>query len=138
MKAMQIMMFILLLFMSFYLLSATGIFFNLHTFNNPNFFTKTISYSLIAGFSTAAVTGVAVSRIFGVNPYITASHIAFISFYGGVSISLLTLLNMIMSEFGPDVAMMMGLFSIIVAAILIMVAYYALLQFSTGGGKGFE
>jgi len=139
MKAMQIMSFILLFYMSFYLLSLTGIFFFTPELENESNFTtiNVLVVSLIVGFTTAAAIGIGLSR-FGVNPYLTTAHLAFYSFYTGMSASLMTLLTLIGAMIGGQFVYVMGGISVVIGAILIFTVFYAYLQFNVGGGKGFE
>ena len=137
MKAMQIMSFILLFYMSFYLLSLTGIFFFTPELESESNFTAILSISLFAGFTVAAAVGIGLSR-YGVNPYLTTAHLAFYSFYTGMSVALMTLLTLIGAMIGEEFVYIMGGISVVIGAILIFTVFYSYIQFSVGGGKGFE
>ena len=137
MKAMQIMTFIILIFASFYLLSATGIFFNMETFDNPDYFRNSVLVSLITGFSIAVVIGLAIAK-FGGNPYVTTAIESFIGFFWGCSTSLFTLLNLIAAQFGAMFQGVMASFTIVINVIFVLLTYYALIQMSVGGAKGYE
>jgi len=137
MKAMQIMSFILLFYMSFYLISFTGVFFFTPELESKTNFTVVLTISLLAGFGTAAIVGIGLSR-FGINPYLTTAHLVFYSFYTGMSVSLIALLVMIGGLIGGDFVYVMGGISTIMGSILLLTVFYAYLQFSVGGAKGFE
>jgi len=137
MKAMQMMMFMFVLFMSFYLVGITGIFINTESLSEQFNWQGILAISLFTTFSVATVTGLLVAK-FGINPYTTASYTAFISFflgsYGGLSVLLIGIAN----QFGPTVLHVMLAFIAVITAIVILLVFYSLIQMSTGGAKGFE
>jgi hypothetical protein len=129
----------MLIFASFYLLSVTGIFFNINTssFGDTTSFTSIVGASLILGFVVAIGVGILLTT-FGVNPYVTAGMNGFISLFAGCYTALMSLLTFIAASFGPEFLTVMTAIDIVLTFVFIFLSYYALIQMSTGGAKGYE